>query len=64
MENSNIKENNGIYTIALNPKLYSLDVIYGAAYALTEKAYINLDEDENGKILVNIKPKENQAEVN
>ena len=44
-------------TILLNPKLYSLDVIYGACYVFIDRAYILLDGDAKKTIKVFIKGK-------
>ncbi len=44
-------------TILLNPKLYSLDVIYGACYVFIDRAYILLDGDVKKRIKVFIKSK-------
>lgn len=53
----NIEENDGIFTVRVNPLVYSMDVIYSAAYVLLDKAYIVLDGDPEKEILVKIKPK-------
>jgi His-Xaa-Ser system protein HxsD len=47
----------GIGTLALDKGLYPLDVIYGAAYVLIDRAYILLDKDPDGRILVRIEQK-------
>ncbi len=46
-------------TIRLNKNIYSLEVIFSAAYVFLEKAYIKLDE-ENENIVVNISQKQGQ----
>ena len=58
--NLNINEENGIFSLSLNPKFYSLDVIYSTCYVFLEKAYIVLDGDLENKIIVNIKAKEGE----
>jgi His-Xaa-Ser system protein HxsD len=50
------KENKII--ISINPKLYSLEAVYGAAYAFLDKAYIYLEEGPKAKIQVILKGKE------
>lgn len=50
------KENKTI--ILINPKLYSLEAVYGAAYAFLDKAYIYLEQGPKAKIQVNLKGKE------
>lgn len=44
-------------TLALDPELYPLDVIYTTAYIFLDRAYIFLKKDENKKIVVDIKLK-------
>lgn len=43
---------NDDFTIKLNPKIYSLSVIYGAAYVFIDKAYVVLDGDPKKSIEV------------
>ena len=45
-------------TILINPKLYSLEALYGAAYVFLDKAYIYLEEGAGAKIRVSLKGKE------
>ncbi|RKX96851.1 MAG: hypothetical protein DRP54_09725 [Spirochaetes bacterium] len=61
MMNECIKVNDkeGFATISINPEVYSLPIIYSAAYVFLDKAYIVLDK-ENGRIVAYLKPKENQ----
>ena len=48
-------------TLHLNPKIYPLDVIYGASYIMIDKAFILLDGDPDKNIIIEIrKKKENQ----
>lgn len=52
-----INKDLGSVTLEINPEVYSLDVVYSAAYSYTRDNYILLDK--SGKnILVEIKPKE------
>ena len=46
--------------IKLNPKVYSLQIIYATAYSLLDKAYILLDGDPEKEILVQLFPKDEQ----
>jgi len=52
----NIEENSAI--ISVNPKLYSLDTVYSAAYVFLDRAYIVLDGDPEKEILIRLKPKD------
>ena len=44
--------------ILINPKFYSLEAVYGAAYAFLDKAYIYLEQGPGSKIRVTLKEKE------
>ncbi len=46
-----------VATLALHKGVYPLDVIYGAAYVLIDRAYILLDRDSDGRTLVRIESK-------
>ncbi|MFW6025279.1 MAG: His-Xaa-Ser system protein HxsD [Candidatus Woesearchaeota archaeon] len=48
--------------IEINPEIYSLDVIYSAAYVLLDKAYIKLEGDPKNKMIVKIRKKEDTKE--
>ena len=43
--------------LSINPKIYPLDVVYSAAYALLDKAYIVLDGDPEEEIIAEIRLK-------
>jgi His-Xaa-Ser system protein HxsD len=43
--------------VRINPRIYSLRVIYSGAYLFLNKAYIFLDEGSKGEILVKIQAK-------
>lgn len=45
--------------IKLDEKIYSLQVIYGAAYVFIDRAYIFISIDNNGKISVRFRSKNN-----
>lgn len=44
--------------VSVNPKIYSLDVVYYAAYVLMDRAYVILGGDPERNILVELKPKD------
>jgi len=64
MQSPKIISNMEIYDdhilISINPKIYSLDVIYSAAYALLDKVYIVLDGDPEEEIIAEIRSKGSQ----
>ncbi len=51
----NKKEN--YCSVPVNTKIYPLEVIYSAAYAFIDKAYILLDGDVKNKVNVQLRPK-------
>jgi len=53
------QQNSACYKLVINPELYSLSAIYGAAYVFIDKVYIHLDGDPNKKIEIYFKSKEN-----
>ena len=53
--NINIKEDCAVFSV--NPKIFSLDVVYSAAYIMIDKAFIILDGDPEEEIFVEIRKK-------
>jgi His-Xaa-Ser system protein HxsD len=53
----NFKINEGTAVIKVNPKVYSLETVYSAAYVFLDKAYIVLDGDPKKEIIVKLKAK-------
>lgn len=45
-------------TVTVNPKIYSLDVIYSASYVFLDRAYIKLEGDPDKEVEVIIKTNE------
>lgn len=43
--------------IVIDSKIYSLDTVYAATYAFLDKAYIILDGDPKGEIIIKLKGK-------
>lgn len=56
VDNIEVDEKDGSVTVSVNPKLYPLEVVYSAAYALLEKAYVHLDGDPAREIIVKLRP--------
>jgi His-Xaa-Ser system protein HxsD len=50
----------GSVIIKLQPKIYSLDVIYSAAYVFMDRVYIILDGDPEKEIIVKLKAKKSE----
>lgn len=57
----NIDESAGIARLRLEKSLYPLDVVYGAAYVLIDRAYVRLDKDNKGRVIVEIQSKDNPS---
>ena len=60
VDNMDIYENENYIIISVNPKIYSLEIVYSAAYVLMDRAYIILGGDPETKILIELRPKENE----
>ncbi len=58
MKKENIKITEKKALIKIDPKIYPLEVLYGAAYNFLEKVYIYFDSNKD-QIDLQIKPKEN-----
>lgn len=57
MKGVEIAENGEYAIVSVNPEIYSLPVIYSAAYVFLDRAYIVLDKDK-GRVLVCLRPKD------
>ena len=51
----------GRASLLLKKGLYPMDAIYGAAYVFIDQAYVLLDKDEDGNVLVHLQYKEGTA---
>ncbi len=47
--------------VSVNPKIYSLDVVYSAAYVLLDKAYVVIDGDPGEEIFVEVRAKDGDS---
>lgn len=56
-ENLKINEDENCVLISISPKLYSLDVIYSAAYVFLEKTYLLLDGEPEKEIIIKLTAK-------
>lgn len=56
--NLEINEKEGYVWISVNPKIYSLAVIYSAAYVFIDDSYVLIDGDPLEEIIVELRPKE------
>jgi len=58
--NIEVDKNEGTVIIRVNPKIYSMDVVYSASHAFTRNSYVLLDMDDKGSIVIELKPFERQ----
>ncbi len=56
-ENVELHRKKNFALVSINPKIYSLGVIFSAAYVLLERAFIVIDGNPNDQIIVSLKPK-------
>ena len=56
--NMEINKAENLVAVSVNPKIFPLEVIYSAAYAFLDKAYIIIDGDPEEEITIELKPKE------
>lgn len=56
----NIKIEKDSVILNINPKVYSLETVYSAAYVFLDRAYVLLDGDPEKDILVRLKPKKEE----
>jgi His-Xaa-Ser system protein HxsD len=61
--NLEIDRNEGVVRISVNPKIYAMSVIYGAAHAFTKDTYVLLDGDEEIEVTVELKPMEKSQDL-
>jgi len=62
---SNIELNNdkSHALVSVNPQIYDKEIIYSAAYAMIDRAYIVIDGDPEKKVLVEIRPKDSSNDA-
>lgn len=58
MSKPQVKKNKNQIKVIINPEIYPLEAVYGAAYVFLDKAYLRLDGDPKKEIIVQIKSKE------
>ncbi|MEM0360633.1 MAG: His-Xaa-Ser system protein HxsD [Candidatus Diapherotrites archaeon] len=58
MEHVKLFPKHGKAIVSVNPKVFTLEVVYSAAYVLLDKAYFFLDGDPAKEILVTIKARD------
>lgn len=62
--NIEIDDVNGFAVFSINPEIYPLELVYSAAYIMIDKAFIILDGDPDKEILVEIRKKTEDQNLN
>jgi His-Xaa-Ser system protein HxsD len=52
----------GAASFAVDPSLYPMDAVYGAAYVFIDRCYVFLDKDAQGRVVVSLTPKAGAAD--
>ncbi|MAG21918.1 MAG: hypothetical protein CL943_01250 [Candidatus Diapherotrites archaeon] len=55
--NFEINKSENFVLLSINPKIYSLGVVFSAAYVLLEKAFIVVDGNPEEQLVVSLQPK-------
>lgn len=63
MQKRMIKKGKNWVKLFVNPRIYSLSTIYSAGYVFLDKAYIYLDKDSKGKIVIWLFPKNKKEKL-
>ena len=61
--NIEVNEKDGYAFFSINPKIYSIDVVYAAAYVMIDRAFVILDGDPKKEIKVEIRKKEDHHDL-
>ncbi len=57
IKNYQINKEKNFVKISVNPKIFSLDVVYLVAYSLLDRLYVEIDGNPREEIIVILKPK-------
>ncbi len=57
VNNFEIHKKDNYVLVSVNPKLYSLEVVYSAAYSMIDRVYVILGGDPEQEILAELRPK-------
>lgn len=53
---------NGTATFTVDPSLYPLDALYGAAYIFIDRCFVFLDKNAQGHVVISLAPKKGAAD--
>lgn len=59
--NVDVDEEEGVTIVTVNPRIYWMDSIYAAAYAITDRAYVYVTGDPEREVFVILRPKYDSA---
>jgi His-Xaa-Ser system protein HxsD len=63
LDNLEIEKSKNLVTVAINPKVFPLPIVYSAAYIMIDKAYVVLDGDPEQQLIVRLRAKEKEADL-
>jgi len=62
-DNLEIRKDRNQVIVSINPKVYTLDIIFSAAYIFIDRAYVVVDGDPNEEIFVFLKAKDKKTDL-
>jgi His-Xaa-Ser system protein HxsD len=62
-KNIKLNQQEGSICVAINPKIYPLDVIYSAAYVFLDRAYILIDGSPEKEVIIELRLKEERKDL-
>jgi His-Xaa-Ser system protein HxsD len=59
----NLEMRPGVVAVSVNPKIYSIDIVYSASYVFLDRAYVVIDGDPESEIIVELRPKDTKTDI-
>ncbi len=59
-DNFETDEKQSLVLVSVNPKIFSLPVIFSAAYWMMDKAFVVIDGSPETQVVVSLRPRKNQ----
>ena len=60
--NVDVDENESVTIVTVNPRIYWMDAVYAAAYAITDRAYVYVTGNPEREVFVILRPKFEKAD--
>ncbi len=60
IDNFELDKSQNIVLVSVNPKVYSLNVIFSASYLMIDQAFVVVDGDPQTEIVVSLRPRAGQ----